>query len=144
MNLGMGVMIGLLGGNRESAEAFTVAVGKRIAAVKLDESVEEDGALVLTFDDGSRLALYDDGRSCCESRYMRTDDNLAYHVGAQLLDAEVLDGPTVEEDYETHETAFLHVRTTKGVIVVNTHNDHNGYYGGILIRAKALPAEAES
>ena len=146
---GIGVMIGKLGGNKDSVEAFQAAVGKTIAAMRVDDDANGgDGALRIRFTDGTGLRLYDKGRSCCESRYMRTDDDLSYHVGATLEDAEVHEGPDVEDEYGGHEQAFLHVRTSKGVVVVNTHNEHNGYYGGFWFVAAAdeppLPAPTES
>lgn len=141
---GMMVMLKALGSNDESVKAWQSAVNKRIAALEIDDEANGgDGALRFTFDDGTRLDLLDSGRSCCESRYMRTDDDLAYHVGATLLDAEVseADDP-VGDEWAVHEVAFLRVTTSKGVITVATHNEHNGYYGGFLIEAR-VQAETE-
>jgi hypothetical protein len=129
-NLGMGAMITMLGGNEESVAAFTASKGKTINALELTED-----ALTFTFTDGSRLVLADSGQSCCESRYMRTDDVLDDFVGGTLMDAEVRDGPDIELNYGTHEQQFLVVTTSKGVFTVASHNEHNGYYGGICIRA---------
>src|SRR3954471_24323172 len=101
--LGMGVMIQMLSGNRESVEAFKAAVGKEIATVEMKRDV-----LCFDFTDGTTLKLSDNGQSCCESRYMTTDDDLPYYAGAKLLDAEVKDGPSTEGEYgNSHETAFL-------------------------------------
>lgn len=36
-NLGMGVMLGMLGGNSETVEAIKPSLGKKIQSVKLDE-----------------------------------------------------------------------------------------------------------
>lgn len=134
-NLGLGVMLAMLGGNKESATVFSAAIGKKITALKLGG----DDALHFTFDDGTRLKLYDDGQSCCESRYMRTDDDLSHFVGATLLGAEVKDGGAVEDsEYGgVHETQFLDVQTSVGVFQMVTHNEHNGYYGGFAVRAAA-------
>lgn len=128
-------MIGLLGGNRESAEAFTEAIGKTIT----DLRIRDEEALEFTFKDGTRLALFDDGQSCCEHRWMHTDDDLAYYVGSDLQGAEVREGPEVEDSYEVKESEFLIVTTTKGQFTVVNYNEHNGYYGGFLIRARTLP-----
>jgi hypothetical protein len=131
-NLGMGVMIGLLSGNQESVEAFRSVLGKTIIALVLGE----DEALHFTFDDGSKLKLHDDGQSCCESRYMRTDDRLEDYIGSTLLNAEVRDAPTEAGEYgDEHEVQFLVVTTSKGAFTMSSHNEHNGYYGGFLIRA---------
>lgn len=134
--IGMGAMLSALGGNRESVAAWTSAVGKRIAALEL-----ADDELRFTLADGSRVALYDDGQSCCESRHLDTDDDLKSFVGAELRGAEVRDaGETTEGEYgNVHEIQFLVVETSSGQFTVSAHNEHNGYYGGISIRAKALP-----
>lgn len=128
---GMGVLIGMLGGNADSVAAFTGAVGKTIAGLTLGE----DDALHFVFDDGSKMKMYDDGQSCCESRYMRTDDNLADYVGAKLLGAEIKEAPSIAAEYDEHEVQFLEVQTDRGVFTMASHNEHNGYYGGFLIRA---------
>jgi hypothetical protein len=36
-----------------------------------------------------------------------------------------------------HEVAFLEVTTDRGVFQMKNHNEHNGYYGGFLIRCLA-------
>lgn len=132
--LGMGVMIGMLGGNADSVDAFTGALGKTIAALRLGD----DDALHFEFGDGSKMKLFDDGQSCCESRYMRTDDDLASFVGAKLIGAEIKDAPSAAPPYEygEHEVQFLEVKTDRGVFTMASHNEHNGYYGGFLIRAQ--------
>lgn len=136
-NLGSGVMLSILGGNRDSVEAFSAAVGKRIASI---EMVNDE--LVIGLSDGSRVALYDDGQSCCETRYMRTDDDLSAFVGAELVSAEVRGGPEEEDECGgVHETAFLVVTTSLGAFTCVTHNEHNGYYGGFALRARAVPVE---
>ena len=129
--IGMGVMFGKLAGNAASVAAFTCAVGKTIAGLTLGD----DDALHFVFEDGSRVKLYDDGQSCCESRYMRTDDNLTEYVGAKLLGAEIKEAPSIAAGYDEHEVQFLEVRTDRGVFTMASHNEHNGYYGGFLIVA---------
>ncbi len=127
-------MLAMLGGNRESAEAFQAVIGKTISALSLGE----DDALHFTFDDGSKLKLYDDGQSCCESRYMRTDDDLSRYIGAKLVSAEVREAPSINDsDGDVHDVEFLDVTTSAGVFQMASHNEHNGYYGGFAIRAKA-------
>lgn len=126
-------MIGILSGNSDSVNAFTSCLNKTIAAMSLGE----DDALHLTMDDGTRICIYDGGQSCCESRYMRTDDNLSNFIGAKLLDAELKPAANLPAEYGEHEIAFLDIKTDKGVFQLVTHNEHNGYYGGFLIRAAA-------
>lgn len=130
--IGLGVMIKMLSGNASSVEAFTGAIGKTITALTLGE----DEALHFVFEDGTKLMLFDDGQSCCESRYMRTDDKLDEYVGAKLLGAEIKEAPGIPMEYEEHDVEFLEVQTDKGVFTMSSHNEHNGYYGGFSITAK--------
>jgi hypothetical protein len=134
MNLGLGVMIRMLGGNKESVDAMTGAIGKKIAAVSLT-----DDALHFTFEDGTKIKLADEGQSCCENRYMRTDDDLSYFVGAELRGAEVNEAPSAECEYDSHDVEFLVVHTDKGDFTMSSHNEHNGYYGGFCVQASVVP-----
>lgn len=131
--LGMGVMLSMLGGHADSVAAFKGAFGKTIAGLTLGT----DDALHFVFDDGSKMKVFDGGQSCCESRYMRTDDKLEEFVGAKLLGAEIKEAPPVkdDDDYGEHEVEFLEVQTDRGVFTMASHNEHNGYYGGFSIRA---------
>lgn len=127
---GMGVMIGMLGGNEKTVDAIKGSLGKKIAKVAV-----EDNRLKFEFADGSKLTLFDDGQSCCEHRYMVCDDDLAKFVGRKLTDFELADGPTMEDCGEPHEVQFLKVYTSRGSFTVSNHNEHNGYYGGFWIVA---------
>ncbi|MCP4540647.1 MAG: hypothetical protein GY832_26210 [Chloroflexi bacterium] len=139
---GVGAMIAWLAGNEDSANAYRAATGKEIVSLKLDpDGNDGDGELQFLFTDGTAIKLFDAGRSCCESRYMHTDDNLKSFVGATLLTAEVRDGPDMEDQYYgEHECQFLVVATSKGVFTVETHNKQNGYYGGFAIRCAEVDA----
>ena len=131
--LGFGVMINALGGNRETVEAVQAAQGKTITALSLT-----DDQLRFEFEDGTRLRLQDSGQSCCESRYMQTDDDLPYYIGAKFVSAEVRDGGSTEDEWgERHEIQFLVVTTDRGTFSMASHNEHNGYYGGFWITASA-------
>ena len=130
---GMGVMIGMLGGNKESVEAFTGSLNKTIVALTLGD----DDALHFEFSDGSKMKLSDEGQSCYENRYMRTDDNLADYVGAKLQGAKIKEAPNEADEYGEHEVQFLEVQTDHGVFTMASHNEHNGYYGGFWIQAAA-------
>lgn len=94
-----------------------------------------DDELRISFD-GFVLVLSDEGQACCEDRYMRTDDDLPYYVGATLLDFAIKDGPTVERDDNVHEQQFFEVKTSVGVFTMASHVEHNGYYGGFALRAR--------
>lgn len=131
-NTGVGVMLGLLGGNEETVTAIRNSLGKTIQSVCLDA---ESNQLRFNFSDGANLTIFDNGQSCCETRYMRTDDNLTEFAGALLLDLELKDAPPINGDYDVHEVQFLDVKTDKGVFQMANHNEHNGYYGGFWIVA---------
>ena len=135
-HMGLGWMIGYLRGNADSVEAFTQAVGKTIASLEIKD--ENDGELHMRFTDDTGIVFYDDARSCCESRYMRTDDDLSYHVGAKLLDAELSEAPDEDHEYGTHEIMFLVITTDKGKFTLASHNEHNGYYAGISILVRDI------
>lgn len=131
---GVGFLISAMRGNAESVAAFSGAVGKTITSAAI-----RDDALHLAFADGTAICLYDDGQSCCESRYLTCDDDLSAHVGATLTDADVRQGPDEEKEYgDVHEVAFLVVTTSAGSFTVASHNEHNGYYGGISLRAAVV------
>lgn len=136
--LGFGVMLGMLGGNKNTVNAVQESLGKKIASVVIDDKAREDGALVFSFEDGTVLHVWDGGRSCCESRYMHTDDDLTGFVGATLVGIDVQGQDTVEDEEgygDVTESLFLIVRTDKGDFTVVTYNHHNGYYGGFWLCA---------
>lgn len=131
MNLGLGVMIGIMGGNKETVEAIKASLNKTIAIVYLDQ---DDNRLIFEFTDNTTLRIWDGGQSCCESRYMTTDDNLSEHYGATLLDFELKSADVIQGS-DVHEIQFLDVKTSNGVFQMVNHNEHNGYYGGFYIQA---------
>ena len=131
--LGIGAMIQTLSGNEEIVDAIKSALNKTIEKVWLEEN-----ELLFEFTDGTNLKLYDNGQSCCEDRYMRTDDNLSEYEGAKLLDFELKNAPSQENIYGAHEIQFLDVITDKGIFQMANHNEHNGYYGGFWIVARVF------
>lgn len=127
-------MLNYLGGNNETVDAINASLNKKINKVWLDQEADK---LCFEFDDNSKLFLWDDGQSCCESRYMRTDDDLTEYTGATLLGFELKDAPSIEGEYgDEHEVQFLDVKTDKGIFQMASHNEHNGYYGGFYIIAR--------
>jgi hypothetical protein len=110
-------------------------VGKTISKIELFE--EGDGYLVISFEDYVSLKIADKGRDCCESRYMHCEDesDFEYHEGAIFRGCSQASYEDCEGDYdEVHEKAFFNILTSKGVIQLVTHNDHNGYYGGFNVQ----------
>ena len=110
--------------------------GENIVAIKMDPDYTENGALLVDFDGGTRLVIFDADRQCCEERYLHTDDDLAQFVGATFLGLSRRSVEKKEEDYEVHEIVFIAVKTSLGHITLETHNVHNGYYGGFDISVR--------
>jgi hypothetical protein len=108
----------------------------RFSTITVDNRVDKTG-LLITFTDDTQICISDTGQDCCESRYLTCDDDVQSFTGARFLGYDVLAAPTPTEhgEYgdEYHEVQFLHVRTDKGSLTCETHNEHNGYYGGISI-----------
>ncbi len=131
MSMGIGAMLHMLGGG--SPQDPAKYYGKMITA-----ATEDRDELLLAFDDGTGIRVFDNGQSCCESRYMRTDDNLDVLVGKVLVGIEVNQARTAEDipdqdQYsDVHDVVFLDVKTREDGVAVtfSFHVEHNGYYGG--------------
>jgi len=94
----------------------------------------EDDALYFDFGWRGALKISDAGQSCCEKRYMTTDDNLQDFAGAEFLGLEIKKAPDIiDAEFDVHEVQFLEIKTSKGCFTMATHNEHNGYYGGFEI-----------
>lgn len=114
-------------------------IGKTIVQAQLDND-----KLNLDLSDGTQLILSDEGQSCCEYRYMVCDDDLTAFAGAKFLgitEGEHRDNPEGEYGAE-HEEQFVHILTDRGSITLVTHNEHNGYYGGIWICLEEIDCHA--
>lgn len=135
---GLGVWIDSLRGRGDTGESVRAALGRTIKSAKVDSD-----RLIVAFDDGATLRLWDNGQSCCESRYMVCDDDLASFAGAKLVRIETRDAPSIEGG-EVHDVEFLVLVTDKGDLVVSNHNEHNGYYGGFSVNASLDVPEATS
>ncbi len=121
--IGVGAMLHyLLGGSKHSASEF---YGRTICGAEII-----DNRLRLKLDGGQQIEIWDDGQSCCESRWMSTDDNLQTLIGHKLTRIEAKDAPDLSDEYGTHEQVFVEVGTDKGFVTLANHNEHNGYYGG--------------
>jgi len=147
--LGMGVMLKQLSGNHETVDSYHKSIGKTIKHIELSPPQgekwddEAQDTLKVTFDDGSMLTVFDAGQSCCESRYMRTDDKFEDFIGANLVSMELKQAPNItsDDDYGDHEVQFLELMTSKGALTMASHNEHNGYYGGFAIELKFKEAQ---
>jgi len=104
--------------------------------IKLAEFVNDE--IIITFDDDVKIKIIDDGQSCCESRYMTTDDDVSWLNGKIFTGIEIKDAPDIDNnDYNVHEIQFLEINTNEGSVTFATHNKHNGNYGGFNIKIKA-------
>lgn len=99
--------------------------------------VLQDDEVKITLEDGSVLTLHDDGQSCCETRYLTTDDDARGFLATHFLDVFRSDIEVTNDEYgDPHEITFLRIQFGCGTLVVSAHNEHNGYYGGFSIRAR--------
>lgn len=112
------------------AELF---IGRVIKSAKID-----DNALILTFQDGVAIKIFDEGQQCCESRYLTTDDDVSTLAGRPLTRIEKKPGPETGDEYSVHEMCFVEVSTDVGFVTLTNHNEHNGYYGGFGVAVAAL------
>lgn len=143
---GIGVMLHMLfDDGKETVAALLAAIDKKIASICLDQSREQwpEDNLVFRFDDGSGIRIYDDGQSCCEHRYMTTDDDLQAFVGAKLVEAAKQAAANQPDEWGEHEVAFLVITTSLGAFTIETHNEHNGYYGGFWLVARKLQEDED-
>lgn len=125
------VLLNRLDGDESTVKALNASYGKIIKKLSL-----VDDALILKFEDNSILSVFDDEQSCCETRYLVTDDNLEEFKESKLIGIEVREAPYFEMEYGVHEVQFLVIITDKGNITLSNHNEHNGYYSGFRIVAK--------
>lgn len=71
-----------------------------------------------------------DTPQCCEVRFIHTDDNLKDFIGAAFMGIDVSEIDILDNGEDIHEVAFVNVLTSLGPITLETHNIHNGHYGG--------------
>jgi len=93
-------------------------------------SVHEEDGCTIRFTDGSEITIFDEGQSCCETRWMTCDDELKEHIGGHLTGVEVLEGLKLMESEDEYECIFVRIETNAGSFTLCMHNKHNGYYGG--------------
>ena len=116
------------------SDNFEEFFGKKITSTRLD-----DERLIIEFEGDIALQIYDDGQSCCEYRYMSTDDDIQSLVGHTLVSIIEKEGPIEDDDYgDVHETCFVEVQTNVGSITLVNHNENNGYYCGFCMVAKKV------
>lgn len=121
--IGVGAAIHMLkGGSEKNASDY---YGLTISNVIVDSQF-----VIIEFDNGKKIKIYDDGQSCCESRYVTCDDDATCLIGGKLVKIEASPVEYKSEGYSDHETVFVEIATDKDHIKFCNHNEHNGYYGG--------------
>jgi len=117
--------------------------GCLIREIHLDYDANNgQGELIITFDTGKQLVIYDSPPKCCEHRYLHTSDDLSSFAGEKFVDLYCRGFKENEHgNDEANEIGFYVIKTDKGQFVLETHNDHNGYYGGFHIQfmGRVLP-----
>lgn len=126
MSLGIGAVIHTLSGR--SPKKPNDYYGKKIKTAELIEN-----EILISFEDGLKIKIWDDGQSCCESRYITTDDDVKDLIGQILISINAKDGPDIERDYGYHEQVFVEIQGNNSSITFCTHNENNGYYGGFVL-----------
>jgi hypothetical protein len=120
--------------SKDNVKTIAPYLGQTILSVELKN--DEDCRIIVDNPLLPALNLADHGQDCCETRWMSTDDDLAYYAGATLLDITVDPIPNTDpENGDVLEIAFLRIHTDRGIIVFANHNAHNGFYGGFSITA---------
>lgn len=117
-------------------------VGEKITKASFDEH----HCIKLGFENGSEIEI-SDNTSCCEKRYMTTSDSISFLVGKTLLAVRIEVGPTIDNPDSVsdvfgtgavHEVAFLRIDTDAGGVTFESHNEHNGYYGGFNLMIEEI------
>ena len=137
-DLGLGVMINMLGGNEKTVNTINDVLNKNIINMFIEKDRWGEDSLVIEFKDESKIRIFDDGQSCCENRYIHTDDDLSAFIPSKLISVALREAPSIEDEYGKHEVQFLIIKTSLGEFTLETHNEHNGYYGGFWVVAEPI------
>lgn len=123
--IGLGAMIHYLGRGSEHDPA-------KFYGRKIKKAFIENDKFVIEFTDKSQISIWDNGQSCCESRFMTCDDDPSSLKGGKLIKVEVKEFKSSDDDdYYCHDQCFVEIATDKkGFVTLVNHNQHNGYYGG--------------
>lgn len=128
---------------RDGASDFVwlTRVASPIRSITIDD--EGNGALRIALESGDVLRLRNCESTCCERRYMHSDDNLKSFLGARLASIEMDSATQRDGEYgDVIEQSFIKVRTTNGDFTVIAYNEHNGYYGGINLEPEWLQVQS--
>lgn len=103
--------------------------GLKITSVEFTEK-----SLNIGFENGKTIKLWDYGQTCCENRYMTTDDDVKSLIGHRLTRIDPNNVKVKKSEWgDEHEATFIEIGTNQNFITIVTHNEHNGYYGGFCL-----------
>lgn len=124
----------------KSLEVLLPQIGQKIVDISLKTGDNESlDKLILQFSNTNSIAIFDSAHICCETRYMTTDDEITYFIGAEFIDINLRNFQDTESLYgDIHDMQFLEVRTSKGIFTIANHNQHNGCYSGFELAAELL------
>lgn len=98
-------------------QALSRAKGKTIESITFSQTSADryENKMVITFDNGDALAVYDDGQQCCERRYMVANEDMSFYPGAEFYDLDVRDAViSTLSDGDILELQFMIVSTSFG------------------------------
>jgi hypothetical protein len=109
-------------------------LNKRIKSINLHKKLEEN-FIEIRLNNNKIFTVKDNRQMCCEERYITTDDDLSYFTSTTIIDIDLSEVNSSNDDDtgHNHDIKFLRISTDKGVIVFESHNKHNGAYGGFNI-----------
>jgi len=124
--------------DRNTLRTIEACKGRTITRIWFEQEHEDTDVLCIGFSNGTVLKIWD-RLECCEKRYMRTDDNLDYFVGARFKGVRLKGRPKYRpmkhDYYDTHGVQFMEVETNKGSFVIANHDEFRGNYAGFNIQA---------
>lgn len=129
----LGKMFAMIAGEPKGLFDESAILGKTIDSITLDK---KEDIIRIAIDGGPRVIIRDEGGEGSEERYISTDDNLQAFSGARYLGSEIREPQDLGEADWYHEVQFFVIKTDRGNLTFESHNKHNGFYGGFLIRAR--------
>lgn len=91
--------------------------------------IENNHSFAMLFDDETYLVIQNEILGC-ETRYMSTDDDLSYYIGAVYLGHEIKSVQKSVQDDSYTEIEFIEISTRRGCFQIKNYNIYNGEYGG--------------
>ena len=117
---------------------------KKFKGIPLESLKLKEDAIILKFENGEQIHIHDEPL-CCESRFFSSADFPGLGTVYQGARGKIIHSIeekfafTVESEYGKKEFGFLAINLShpnyshiiEYAVVFETHNYHNGYYGGM-------------